>query len=122
MDLSHQAGSGSLPSTDIYAPSFDYRVKTADGRSYPAQGYDALDISTSDRASQQAILDRSTVGQTYQCWYDPAQPARAILIRSTNWLLFIVAGAFLAVGGVFAMTGGLLLRNFRRQGGNVGTP
>jgi hypothetical protein len=109
-------GSGQIHTTsDVYAPFFEFTVRTADGRSYAAQGYDGQNIYTSDLAGQQTILDRYKVGQTYQCWYDPTQPAQAILVRSFNWLLFVIAGAFLIPGIVLMVVGFLLFRSFRRR-------
>jgi hypothetical protein len=109
-------GSGQIHTTsDVYAPSFEFTVRTADGRSYTSQGYDGLNIYTSDLASQQAILNRYNVGQTYQCWYDPSQPAQAILVRGFNWLLFVIAGAFLIPGIVLTIVGFRLFRSFRRR-------
>jgi hypothetical protein len=120
IDTSSYTGTGyhNHTTTDLYAPSFDYIVKTADGKSYAAQGYDGLNIYTSDLTGQQAIMDRYNIGQTYQCWYDPLHPAQAILVRSFNWLLFLIAGVFLLVGVVLAIIGLLLFRSFRRRWGN----
>lgn len=109
-------GTGQIHTTsDVYAPSFEFTVRTADGRSYASQGYDGLNVYTSDLAGQQAILDRYKVGQTYQCWYDPLHPSQAVLVRGFNWLLFLIGGAFLLVGAVLAIIGWALFRGFRRR-------
>jgi hypothetical protein len=91
--------------TDVYAPYFEYAVHTADGRSYPASGYDGSDNYTSDRAGQQAIVDRYTIGQSYQCWYNSANPTQAILVRQPDWVMILIGGGFLLLGALFAAVG-----------------
>jgi hypothetical protein len=102
---------------DVYAPSFAYTVRTADGRSYPASGYDGSNTYTSDRAGQQAIVDHYNIGQSYQCWYNPANPTQAILVRQPDWLLILIGGVFLLVGGLFAAIGTFALLGSFRPGG-----
>lgn len=103
-------GGKTTTSTDVYAPYFEYIVHTADGRSYSASGYDGSNTYTSDRGGQQAIVDHYNIGQSYQCWYDPANPARAVLVRQLNWLLIIIGGVFLLAGAFFTI---LVLFAFR---------
>lgn len=95
--------------TTEYTPDFQFTVQTADGHSYAAQGYDAG--SASDRAGQQAIVDQYTVGETYPCWYDPADPSQAVLTRQFGWVgVFVLPGIFFSIGGVMVILGILLLR------------
>lgn len=101
--------------TTVYVPDFQFTVQTADGRRYAARGYDMLGTSSSDRSSQQAIVDQYTVGKTYPCWYDPANPTQVVLTRQFNWFVFIIPGVFLFVGGVFVIVGFVLLRWRSRQ-------
>lgn len=91
--------------TTVYTPDFQFTVQTADGRRYAARGYDAFESGSSDKAGQQAIVDQYTVGKAYSCWYDPARPAQAVLTRQFNWVLFIIPGVFLFVGGTFLIFG-----------------
>jgi hypothetical protein len=100
--------------TDVYTPYFEYTVHTADGRSYTASGYDGSDTYTSDRSGQQAIVDHYNIGQSYQCWYNPANPTQAILVRHPDWLLFVIGGSFLLLGGLFATIGILALLGLYR--------
>jgi UPF0716 family protein affecting phage T7 exclusion len=100
---------------DVYAPYFEYRVRTADGQSYSASGYDGSNSYTSDRAAQQAIVDRYSVGQSYPCWYNPARPTQAVLIRQLNWVLIVVGGIFLLVS-LFIASIGLLIARTSTQG------
>ncbi len=98
--------------TNVYAPYFEYTVHTFDGRIYPASGYNGSSTFTSDRVGQQAIVDRYSVGQSYQCWYNPARPTQAVLVRQANWLAFLLGGIFLLVGGIIAIVGVFMLMGF----------
>lgn len=103
--------------TDVYAPYFEYTVLTTDGRSYRASGYDGSDSYTSDQIGQQAIVDHYNIGQRYQCWYDPANPTQAILVRQLDWVPILIGGFFLLLGGIFVIVGIFVLLNLFRQGG-----
>ena len=97
--------------TTVYQPDFQFTVQTTDGHRYTARGYDAFESASSDRAGQKAIVDQYTVGKTYPCWYNPANPSQAVLTRQFNWFLFIIPGVFFFVGGMFVIVG--LLNPFR---------
>ncbi len=88
-----------------YRPDFQFTVQTADSQSYQAQGYDAFSSATSDRTSQQAIVDQYTVGETYPCWYNPANPSQAVLTRPSSGAVFFAPVLCLFVGGVFVIVG-----------------
>lgn len=62
---------------DIYHPvvSFTYVVNR---QSYQASGYDNYDGATSDAS----VLVNFPSGASVPCWYDPADPARAVVERS----------------------------------------
>jgi hypothetical protein len=62
---------------DHYHPavSFSYVVN---GQSYQTRGYDNYDGVTSDAS----VLVSFPVGASVPCWYDPADPASAIVARS----------------------------------------
>ena len=98
-------GSTTSTKTDVYAPNFEYTVHIPDGRSYAASGYDGSDNYTADRAGQQAIVDSYNIGQSYQCWYNPANPTQAILVRHPDWTIILIGGGFLLLGGLFATIG-----------------
>ena len=78
--------------TIVYEPDFQFTV-------------------SSNQSSQQAIVDQYTVGKTYPCWYNPANPTQAVLTRQFNWLIFIIPGLFLFVGAWFVIVGVVLIRN-----------
>jgi len=107
-------GHKTTTTTDVYAPHFKYSVRTADGHSYTASGYDGSDNFSSNRESEQAIVDYYKVEQSYLCWYDPADPTQAILVRQTDWVGISIGGGFLIVGALFAGIGAFsILRLFR---------
>ncbi|MFL5660823.1 MAG: DUF3592 domain-containing protein [Ktedonobacteraceae bacterium] len=73
----------------LYTPVFAFTVQTTDQHMYQANGYTAVPVFSSQEASQ-AILDAYDYGQTYTCWYDPAIPTHAVLVRDLNLLLFFI--------------------------------
>lgn len=84
----------------VYRPEFDIRHEVA-GKSYEARTFRIVPSSTSDRASQEAILGRFETGHAYPCWYDPADPSRVVLEKgvSKGSLVFIGVGLFFALFG-----------------------
>jgi len=94
----------------VYGPDFEFTVQTADGRRYTAQGYDMLGTRSSNQSNEQAIVDQYTVGKTYPCWYNPANPTQAVLTRQFNWFVFFIPGLFFFIGVVFAIVGFVLVR------------
>ena len=91
--------------------SFTFTVHAV-GQPYVASGYDnGLSNSGTDDASQQAIFDHYTIGQTYPCWYDPSHPDQVVLVRGSvlsliNW----ITGGGLLLAGIFLLLGILGLR------------
>ena len=58
------------------------------------------------REEAEAVLAGYDKGRQYACWYDPARPEVAVLVRGYhlwNWLVLIVPLSFVVIGG-----GGLL--------------
>ncbi len=116
------AGTGMSPSYDIvetYRPDFQFLVQTADGHHSQAQGYDAFGEAFTDFSSEQAIIDRYTVGETYLCWYDPSNPTWAVLTRKFSStmsfdlvliVLILLFGGILVIGGISGMCYGIWLR------------
>jgi hypothetical protein len=102
----------------VYRPDFQFTVQANDGSRYPAQGYDTQGDTFSDRTSQQAIVDQYAVGETYPCWYDPANPTQAVLTLQFNWGYFLIPVLFLFTGGLLlygALKSYLLLKPFRYE-------
>lgn len=99
-------------SIPIYVPSFQFRIQTADGRHYQAQGYeydpggDLEAFGVWDRQDYgQSIINAYTVGQTYQCWYDPTDPTQAVLTRQINPVLFSGPIFWVILGGTMCLCG-----------------
>lgn len=86
----------------LYRPeiTIEYRV---DGMPRQSTGYDICGTYSNDRDAQLAALDQFDVGGQYRCWYDPLDPEKVALVRGYSawtWLLLIVPGSFLLIGGV----------------------
>jgi hypothetical protein len=72
---------------------------------YDASYYDERKGFMDSREDAQAILDGfelySENQKTYSCWYDPANPSVAVLVRGYNWvrwLVFTVPLSFIIIG------------------------
>lgn len=64
-----------------YTSDFQYTVSTKDGQQADASGYDApyqQHYDTYQKAQQ--VVSSYTVGQAYDCWYNPADPTHAALV------------------------------------------
>jgi hypothetical protein len=83
----------------LYRPliKIEYQVH---GVTYVPETYDVHQAYTSEREEAQAALDRFQERQQ-TCWYDPANPGRAVLVRGYQWwiwLVFIVPVSFIIIG------------------------
>lgn len=89
-----------------YRPEFHIRYEVA-GRELEARTWRIVQSSSTSKSSQEKVLSRFEVGQTYPCWYDPADPARVVLEKdvSTGGILFTLLGGLLFVIGA----GGIVL-------------
>jgi hypothetical protein len=94
----------------FYRPEIKVRYEV-DGAEYqdPHYGFSYYDDRdegfTIGREEAQAILDDfelySANQTTYPCWYDPANPSVAVLVRGYNrvrWLVFTVPLSFIVIG------------------------
>lgn len=57
-------------------PVFTYRF-TVEGKEFVSSGYD----SVGGRDAKSAEYSRFRAGETYPCWYDPADPKQAVLVK-----------------------------------------
>jgi len=85
-----------------YFPVISIRY-TVDGQEFQATTYSANDNWGHPRAEAQDILARFEIGREYPCWYDPNDPARAVLVRGYTWVEYLVAIFPLAVMIVFGL-------------------
>lgn len=75
-------------------PVFDFEV-LARGSSYRAKGYDLWREGIT-RAEAEEILSSFNVEKLHPCWFDPADPTRALLARTHN-VYWILCGAFIVL-------------------------
>ncbi len=109
----------STKSGSYYTPDFQYTVHTGDGQQAEASGYDAptnAEYDTQDEARQ--VVDSYNIGQTYSCWYNPADPTHAVLVYygySTSTLVgnYIATVVLSFIGYLFLWF--LLYYTFYRQ-------
>lgn len=100
----------------LYRPEvkIEYQIQ---GQTYRVWAYDIWTLDedggfSADQEQQQAALKRFTPDpeRTYDCWYDPADPSRVVLVRGFHgwiWFTFIVPICFILIGG-----GGLVYTAF----------
>jgi len=81
-----------------YRAEFDYEIMVND-QPCRAHGFDTWGIY-GGRDGAEADFRRFLVGETYACWYDPADPREAVLVRRVSWfyLFTLVPLLFVAVG------------------------
>ncbi len=93
-----------------YRPDFHIRYEVA-GKALEARTWRIVESSSTSKASQEKVLARFEVGQSYPCWYDPADPARVVVEKgpSMGGILFT------AFGGLFFLigAGGIVLAPLR---------
>ena len=86
-----------------------------DGEKYVLWTYSIRSSYSGNRAANQDIVADYQVGQQYPCWYDPAEPSVAVLVRGYTWSFWLTLAlpmSFVLIGG-----GGLLhvLMNWGRS-------
>lgn len=89
----------------VYRPEFHIRFQVA-GQTYDVLTYNITGETTSGRAQKEEILSRYEVGRNYPCWYDPADPQQAVLVRGYSTFGLILAGLgvlVMLIGGVGMM-------------------
>lgn len=85
----------------LYRPVFRVCYEV-DGRTFRQPTYDLHETVSSDRAVSEQILGRFDVGRQYPCWYNPAEPARVVLVKGYSWyawLLLVLPISFMVIGG-----------------------
>src|SRR2546421_535816 len=101
--------SGTSKRRTLYAPGFTFTLQTADGSRYDTSWQRKFIV---DRGEQERILDQYSVGEVYSCWYNPAHPTSAVLIREVE-----PVDAFISVGVMLAVllgVGFIARRHFKR--------
>jgi hypothetical protein len=80
-------------------PEFTFAYR-ANGRDQVAAGFDNLE----GKLAESADYEHLRVNEKARCWYDPARPDRAVLLRRVPWLFYLgalIPGLFIASGGYF---------------------
>ena len=118
--LSSQVAESSDSDGTTYRPEIVY-VYTVDGRPYQADRYDFAGVWSSGRSGKEEIVAGYPPGARVACWYDPNEPAQAVLFRgfAPSYLFGLFPLIFLLVGG-----GGLVwvLRSRRQARQTAMTP
>ncbi len=76
---------------------------TVQGTTYSCWTYDITQAYWAEKEEVLAVLRRYRRHQQYRCWYDPADPRRAVLVRGFSgyvWLLLLLPSGLILVGGV----------------------
>jgi len=89
----------------LFQPVFkiDYQIQ---GKTYLQKTYYDIHHSTrSTRDQARAVIEGFSVGETYPCWYDPADPNITVLVRGYQWwiwpaLLIPVSFVIIGIGGL----------------------
>lgn len=91
--------------SESYRPEITFRY-VVDGIEYDCTGWDswalAGDYGGGSHKYYLRVLDRYEIGQTYPCWYDPADPSQAVLVRRVRplYILALFPLALVALGGL----------------------
>lgn len=102
---SSSSSSGTAAPRAVHRPEITYRYEV-DGQVYSCTGWDAWalagDYGGGSERFWQRVVDRYEVGGTYPCWFDPDEPARAVLVRRVRglYVLGLLPLACLLLGGV----------------------
>ncbi len=89
------------PEGTLFRPEIRIEYEVG-GATYVVRTYDIRQAFSAGEDDKQAILDRFVVGQEYPCWYDPADPKVAVLVRGYSWwfwLTLLVPASFVLTGG-----------------------
>jgi len=92
-------------------PEFTFKFR-ADGKTYVATGLDNHDGVTTPFEQWRYF----NVGSKYPCWYDPADPEKAVLLRRFEWKFYLGA----LIPGFFIVVCGNLMRRALAKGHDYG--
>jgi len=98
---------GEKPSDDgpLYRPEIQIEYTLNDERfviwTYDIWVFDHTGGFSPGKDDKLAILADYEIGREYRCWYDPDDPSRAVLVRTSRWwigLIFILPISFVLMG------------------------
>lgn len=101
--------SGSGKSGPSYRPEISFRYEVG-GKPFSCTGWDSWALSGAygggSEKFYERVLDRYEEGVTYPCWYDPADPSNAVLVRRIRplYVVAVMPLAFTVLGaaGLYA--------------------
>jgi hypothetical protein len=87
----------------------EFQIEYQAGRHlFQTRTYDVSRSFSMNREEAARVVDQFQVGQEYTCWYDPADPATAVLVRGYTWsgwvLLLLPLSLFVGGLGGLAIT------------------
>jgi hypothetical protein len=72
------------PGRRQYFPSIEFKYEI-NGIEYRSDRYRLFSYSSNQKRKQQRICSKLKAGTTCTAWYDPEDPAIAVLVKSVNW-------------------------------------
>ena len=95
-----------------YEPIFEFHVRTSDREQLAAaSGYTATPRYFSPKSRAEAILKAFELEESYECWYDPDQPSKAVLFRDDipwgEYVAFTLVPLIIAFFGIVMIRGGV---------------
>jgi hypothetical protein len=99
--LDKRLGEQPIEGTALYRPEILIEYQLEDGTTHRRWTYDVNHRHTYGMDDAQRIIDQFEQGSEYVCWYDPANPRTAVLVRGFSWwmwLLLILPASFVVIG------------------------
>jgi len=85
---------------DTYRPDIEFEYQV-DRQVFRRQTYDITEMFTGGRERSEAAVAQFEVGKQYPCWYNPANPGEAVIVRGySGWLylLLLIPTSFIVIG------------------------
>jgi len=85
----------------LYRPEVRIEYEVG-GETYRIWTFDVHMAYSSGRDDKETALEPFVVGQQRSCWYNPADPSEAVLVRQASWwiwLVMLVPVSFIVIGG-----------------------
>lgn len=99
-DKDGQEGDGEVDTSLRYQPQIQIQYQVGDS-SYTKWTYRHWPLAFTTREEAIEVTVQFEIGQTYSCWYDPADPRQVVLARGYNWwvwLILLLPTTFMLVG------------------------
>lgn len=87
-----------MGSTPRYIIVFSFTIHTASNQDYQIVGAGMNSTIVTNNDEVQNIINNYRQNGVYPCWYNPSDPSRVVLYRSTPILSFIWCSSFVALG------------------------